>query len=817
MALEFSVKKYKNARIGVLAAFIVVTLVLLSAQVAIPKIKSYALYLDHGPIAISGNDQFTKKHGVVSGSGTESDPFVIEGWLISGGFSAGISLVDTDSHVLIRNVTVSGTGHSSYYNIDNGIELRNASNVTIEDSNIRNTHYGILVQPVGHNYSRSLRIVNCTIQHSDLNIYLGRLVGGSIERCEIKISEWSSVFIENCTSVSLNSNNIFRHRDYSWYYFSSGLVQPDIIVQDSSNVTMEGNLVDTDFAQYERSASLARCSNVTISGNHFTARDSLSVSLSDHVVADNNTGEGFSFTGVDVCTIADNAARGKYLDYDYYSPQRSVAVTDATDLKMLRNRISQMIGLQVHAALDAEIVGNIVTNCTNVPSVTGSRITISDNVFNGLDLSGSHLTLSSNDIFLGTGAYGAPDGAVQAYKSNWLNLTDNSIVALGEGYALAFYENENFIIANNSIEGGIEAWQIQNGNVTGNEFHGPADFDFYGGYWSNIRVVHNSMYNISVHNISQGTSLAWDGGYPYGGNYWSQYSDVDSRSGANQNQPGSDGIGDSPYQIAFADIDEYPLMTPVVPADTEPPITAAFLRGMVGDRGWYRSEVNFTLIAFDNNAGVNSTFYRIDGNAWTMYSTTVLITEEGAHTLEYYSADDDGNSEGVKTRTLWIDMAGPQPIESLKLEYRINNTRSITVPIQFSDDTSGIRELLFSPVDYYFGDYYTPDTRQVQVGFSNGSYVLYARAYDEAGNINGFRIYVNSSMILNRDPTSPGGPYWYWFDLGILIDVAMIVVILWLSSVIAFGPAKPGPPGKQPGERDKEEVEDGYPKYLRRV
>jgi Right handed beta helix region len=817
MALEFSVKKYKKARIGVLAAFIVVTLILVSAQVAIPKIKSYAIYLDHAPIAISGNDQFTKRHGVVGGSGTEPDPFVIEGWLISGSFSAGISLVNTDSHVLIRNVTVSGSGYSSYYNVENGIELRNASNVIIEDSNIRNTHYGILVQPVGHNYSQSVHILNSTIQNSDENIYLGGLVGGSVERCEIKISDWSSVVVENCSSVSLSSNNILRYHYYSWYYYSTGGVQPDVVVLDSSNITLEGNLVDTDYAQYERSASFSRCSNVTISGNYFVARDSLSVSSSDHVLVDNNTCEGLSFADVDTCTIADNTVRGYSAYDDYYSPRRPVAVSSATDLRILRNRISFMTGLQVHSTSDAEIAGNIVTNCSSVPSITGSRITMTDNLFQGLDLSGDHLTLRANDITLNTGSYGAPDGAVQAYKSNWLNITDNSIVAFGGGYALVFYENENFIIANNSFGRGIEAWQIQNGNVTGNEFHGPADFDFYGGLWSNIRIVHNSMYNISVHNVSAGTSLAWDGGYPYGGNYWSQYSDVDAKSGANQNQPGSDGIGDSPYVITLTDIDEYPLITPVVLADTSPPITASFITGIIGDSGWYRSEVNFTLMAYDDIAGVNSTFYRIDGTDWTKYSTTVLISEDGAHTLEYYSVDNASNSESFRKRNIWIDTEAPQPLEGMTLEYRLKNTNVITMPILFSDNTSGIRELLFTPVEYYRGDFYTPGTTEVQVGFSNGSYVLAARAYDEAGNIGGVRIYVNSSMILNRDPTSEGGPYWHWFNFGIFIDIALMVTILWLSSVIAFGPSKPGPPGKQPGELDRADIEDGYPKYLKRA
>jgi hypothetical protein len=123
--LEFSEKKYKNARIVVLAAFVVVTLLLVSAWVAIPKIRGYAAYFGHAPIRIDGNDQFVKKNGVVSGSGSESDPFVIEGWDISCKDSTGILMMNTDSHVVLKNITVNGLGH--YYFIQNGIELQSLS------------------------------------------------------------------------------------------------------------------------------------------------------------------------------------------------------------------------------------------------------------------------------------------------------------------------------------------------------------------------------------------------------------------------------------------------------------------------------------------------------------------------------------------------------------------------------------------------------------------------------------------------------------------------------------------------------------------
>jgi len=60
----------------------------------------------------------------------------------------------------------------------------------------------------------------------------------------------------------------------------------------------------------------------------------------------------------------------------------------------------------------------------------------------------------------------------------------------------------------------------------------------------------------------------WDNGYvdgyqPDGGNYWSDYEGSDEFSGPNQDEPGEDGIGDTPYEIpGGSSQDRYPLMEP---------------------------------------------------------------------------------------------------------------------------------------------------------------------------------------------------------------------------------------------------------------
>jgi len=77
-------------------------------------------------------------------------------------------------------------------------------------------------------------------------------------------------------------------------------------------------------------------------------------------------------------------------------------------------------------------------------------------------------------------------------------------------------------------------------------------------------IFHNNFINDAQQVISIDSVNVWDDGYPSGGNYWSDYSGIDEKNGPNQDQPGSDGIGDAPYIIEVDNRDRYPLMIPWV-------------------------------------------------------------------------------------------------------------------------------------------------------------------------------------------------------------------------------------------------------------
>jgi hypothetical protein len=89
--------------------------------------------------------------------------------------------------------------------------------------------------------------------------------------------------------------------------------------------------------------------------------------------------------------------------------------------------------------------------------------------------------------------------------------------------------------------------------------------------YSNCYLTSNCYLNTLYHNnfghrtqaFDYGQNNSWNKEYPFGGNYWRDYPYEDDYSGANQDQPGADGIGDRPVNISggYA-VDHLPLMYP---------------------------------------------------------------------------------------------------------------------------------------------------------------------------------------------------------------------------------------------------------------
>lgn len=138
--------------------------------------------------------------------------------------------------------------------------------------------------------------------------------------------------------------------------------------------------------------------------------------------------------------------------------------------------------------------------------------------------------------------------------------------------------------------------------------------------------------------------------------------------------------------------------------DTTAPITTADLNPEQpnGGNGWYTSDVSVSLSAADDLSGVANIQYQLNGAGWEDYTGTIILTDEGTHTLEYRSRDYAGNVELAQSLTIPIDMSPPLlTIVPDRSEIWPPNNKwvPVTMDIQATDAVSEIASLILVSID----------------------------------------------------------------------------------------------------------------------
>jgi parallel beta-helix repeat protein len=212
----------------------------------------------------------------------------------------------------------------------------------------------------------------------------------------------------------------------------------------------------------------------------------------------------------------------------------------------------------------------------------------------GICLRGSSCTVSGNNIT-------ANMLGVLLEDSSYNIVSENAMTSTHYGIAL-WDSSYNTVSGNNitvSLLGGIILSSSSNynslseNNITSNYvgitlFHSPSNntisgnyiaSNYYGVLFSESSSSGNSFYHNNLDNVlqvgSDASASIWDGGYPSGGNYWSDYNGTDLFNGPYQNETGSDGIGDQPYIINVNNTDRYPLVPKIIGIDPSQPIAFA--------------------------------------------------------------------------------------------------------------------------------------------------------------------------------------------------------------------------------------------------
>ena len=130
------------------------------------------------------------------------------------------------------------------------------------------------------------------------------------------------------------------------------------------------------------------------------------------------------------------------------------------------------------------------------------------------------------------------------------NLSDNKC-----GIGLLEFSNNNAIFANNitNNEYGITlGYSSTNSIFVNNIKKNSKGITIWNNSSDNV-VYHNNFINNTNQVVSGNLVNVWDNGYPSGGNYWSNYTGVDTNG---------DAIGDTFHVIDANNTDRYPLMAP---------------------------------------------------------------------------------------------------------------------------------------------------------------------------------------------------------------------------------------------------------------
>jgi hypothetical protein len=132
------------------------------------------------------------------------------------------------------------------------------------------------------------------------------------------------------------------------------------------------------------------------------------------------------------------------------------------------------------------------------------------------------------------------------------------------------------------------------------------------------------------------------------------------KSGSNQDQPGSDGLGDTPYIIYENNKDGYPLM----PYGSPPAIYIVSPENKT-------YTINYVPLTFTVSEPTSWIGYSLDdqANVTIAGNTTLAGLSDGSHRLKVYANDTDGKTGTSETIYFTIAQTQPQPSEPLPITW----------------------------------------------------------------------------------------------------------------------------------------------------
>ncbi|MCX8173105.1 MAG: right-handed parallel beta-helix repeat-containing protein [Thermoplasmata archaeon] len=455
------------------------------------------------PISITSNSGFTAGNGVVGGSGTEIDPYIISGWDINAsGYAYGIYIVNTDRYFVIRNCTVWGASVSTsepygasiaFKNLKNGgidnctlntsmcgLWLNYSSNIFIKNTNVSNNtvtggNYGVFI-----NASANITIINSLISYN--RVSGNSPVGGTFYRY--------GMFINTSQNLSLTGTTIRYNGAYNGVGASKGY---GLYMSSVKNSTVSSCQIVFNYGD-GTSGYTGVGYGVYLTGSENNSFEASNVSNNSGTGSGGSaTGEGYGFyiassnsTILRYNTVTGNSASAPWTCYGY--------------------------GIYVEVNTNrTEMVGNNVTNNYASSGTTGAYA-----MGYGIYLSSNYAYIADNNLSENYGrtsnAGGLGFGHGIVAQTSYSTIVNNTITgnngqgftsATGRGRGIYLSGSQNFIACNNIT-----------GNWGGVSYGTGAGYGIYAYSASNNTIQWNTIRNNYGYAVSG--YVGTKSGYGYG-------------------------------------------------------------------------------------------------------------------------------------------------------------------------------------------------------------------------------------------------------------------------------------------------------------
>jgi len=550
------------------------------------------------PIHVDNNwSETVVTYDWVTGSGTWSDPYIIEDITIDAqGSGSGILIENTDEYFIIRNCTIYDTSQWNGVSYDAGIKLYNTDNGMIYNNTIYDTEYaGIYL----YNADNNTIYENILYQNDVWGIdnhycFYNRIINNTVSANFVDIGFY------NCENMTLRDNQM---QNSGFYFRASTLLRANSHYIPSSNILNgktlyyyknQNYLSSTDF-QNPAQIILVNCHNSSISDIEFShAYRPIGLYYSD-----DNTIQNCNFTSNNDKSIQLIYSEGNIIQNNRFGDGDSVVIDDYSSYNIVRN--NEFLGS-----------GNSITVVDY-----SSYNQIYDNIIDGGSRGVYLVSYATSNLVFGNnistlwfyGVYVMGCSSLNHVYDNTITNCDRAGIRVERSYSNVIRENR--IVSN---ELGILFY---------------SNSDLNGCY-------NNTLLSNVKHAQDDGVNNFWN--ITTIGNYWDNYSGVDADDNliGDNVHPISGSSGSFDYLPIWEDGDDLgPTISITSPSidsyhNNPPTIQVSITDPSEVNETWY------TVISSGINHTFTGTSFEVDMTSWTNHV-------DGSIVIRTYANDTYGN------------------------------------------------------------------------------------------------------------------------------------------------------------------------------